>query len=137
MNKAKFIQHSSISKELINAVIAQIGGWDNFKNYAPDVTNHGAASGFVGFTYYSDTVQFAHENNETIGEMAREMASNMGFDDELELYKSFNCFKDLTLFEIARAYFDNSDDNHTQVANGLAWFALEEVCRSYVDCLEN
>lgn len=131
-----FAAQSNISEKLIRAVIAQIGGWDSFKSSAKDVTNHGADSGFSGFIYHTETVKFFNNNRDEILGLAQDMADEFG-QTKIEMIKGFRCLNnDYNEDEIGAALYGPKSDVDTQIANALAWFALEEVCRSYSDALE-
>jgi hypothetical protein len=123
-------------KTLINAVIRKIG-----MNSVKDVNNHGIDGGFNGFIYYADTDKFFNRHKKIILQMAQEMASDMG-QNLLEMIGGFNCIK----------YYDYKTQKWTDaegqeaigqtvygrkvddvVANALAWFAAEEVCRMFED----
>lgn len=133
-----FCDSSNVPAPLIRAVVRQIGGWDEFKDRASDVANHGADGGFSGFIYYADTVPFAKRNKASILEYAESMASDIGADGgALGLIAGFNCLSDITALDVASALYKRNDDNAQQVFNALAWFAVEEVSRSYVDLLES
>ena len=136
MKIATFKEESNLDHDLIDAVIAQLGGKAAFKESAPDITNHGINGGFSGFIYYADTVKFAQDNRREIMLLAEEMAESIGSTGALELIASFNCLNgDYNQTEIAEAIYNDSDDSE-QVLNALAWFAGEEVARSYSDCVE-
>ena len=123
----------SVPAPLTKAVVRQSGGWSDFKEMAADVANHGAACGFSGWTYYTDTVKFAQVNRATIAQLAQDQWANYG-TGVLEMIQGFNCIgKDYSLDEIGRCLYGKGDD--TTILNGLAWFALEEVCRTYFDLL--
>jgi len=123
---------------LIRSVVRQIGGWDEFKERAPDVAAYGADGGFSGFIYYADTVPFAKRNKAIILEYAESMAGDIGADGgALGLIAGFNCLSDLTALDVASAIYKRNDDNAQQVFNALAWFAVEEVSRSYVGLMES
>jgi hypothetical protein len=126
-----FIAASNINASLIRAVIRQIGGFEEFKNRADDICNYGANSGFSGFIYYSDTVPFAKRQKANIMEYAAEMADSLG-ESLIKMIAGFNCLK-ITEAECAEAIYNPKSENRTQVFNALAWFALEEVCRAWVD----
>lgn len=130
-----FVAESHISEKLIRAVVRQIGGWESFTNYAEDVANHGAAGGFIGFIYYSDTVTFARRLRPEIMECAEELAKDIGDEGALSMIAGFNCLREdkMTQSEIADGIYNGRSEHSTTVLNALAWFALEEVCRSYVD----
>lgn len=131
-----FIKHSHINPKLIRAVVRQCGGWDSFKEMAVDVANHGADAGWSGFTYYTDTVAFTKRNKADILEMAKEMAESIGEGNMFDLIAGFNCLKILPE-EAAEAIYNSKSDAKDTVYNALAWFALEEVSRSYVDYIED
>jgi len=131
-----FIAASNIDATLIRAVVRQVGGWDSFKELAADVANHGADSGFSGFTYYTDTVKFTSKHKASILEYAGELASEIGDGNALSLISSFNCLKAYDAMEIAHGLYHPHSSTKTDVFNALAWFALEEVARSYSDLSE-
>ena len=130
------IDNSNIPASLIRAVVRQFGGFDMFKQYAPDVTNHGINDGFCGFVYYTETCTFYAEHRKDIIQVAEDMSNDIYGNDELiGFVKSFNCL-DADSSEIALTIYGNKSQHDTQVANALAWFAGEEVCRLYCDLIE-
>lgn len=132
----QFTEQSSINPKLIRAIVRQFGSWDYFKDCAEDITNHGAAGGFSNFIYYSDTCEFYARNRALIGALVKDMAESLG-ESPIEMVQSFNGLgKDFTLEEVGQTLYGPKNQHQTQVANALAWFALEEVARSYVDLLE-
>ena len=132
----KFMAESNIDDSLIRAVVKQISRFSEFKERAEDISNYGAAGGFSGFIYYSDTVAFASANLPAIMLKLKEMAADIGEGNELDIIAGFNCLNGLSAYEVARAIYVSNDENNTTVYNALAWYALEEVARSYVDiCL--
>ena len=138
MRQAQFINNSNIPAALIRAVSKQMGGWDSFTDHAEDIANHGAASGWGGFTYYSDTVMFFRENRKTILEVATNLADDLG-ESMLAMIAGFNCLKgyELTQDDVAKALYTGKGEDATCIMNAMTWFALEEVARAYCDCLEN
>jgi len=133
MKISTFKQESHLDADLIDAVISQMGGKEAFKESAPDVSNHGIDGGFGNFIYYTDTVPFAQTNRSSILALLDDTAAEMGSSGSFELVSQFGCLNgDYSQSEIAEAIYGDSDDS-TQVLNALAWFAGEEVCRSYTD----
>ena len=134
------IANSSIPATLIRAVVKNMNGWDSFKESAQDVVDHGAACGFGNFIYYTDTVAFTAKNRKVIAEYAAEQSKEIGYKDEIEMILSFNGLQhdDLTSSDIARALYGRltDDDKKTMIYNALAWYALEEVSRTYCDLVE-
>jgi len=121
-----------MEKRLINAVKKQLGGdKEENKSMIQNVANHGADAGWPGFTYYRDTVSFYDKHKKDIVAIAEEMAEELG-ENVLDMIKSFNCLhNEYTTSEIAKVLYGrkNDSDEYTQIANAMAWFALEEVAR--------
>ena len=139
MFQSDFIKASSIPASLIRAVSRQMGDWESFTNYAEDIQNHGADGGFGGFIYYSDTLPFFRRNRKAILEMAEQMADDCGDSGMLAMIAGFNCLRHYKFSQddIAKALYTSKGDDVTTIQNVMAWFALEEVARSYCDCLES
>lgn len=122
-----------INTKLKEAIIRQIGGKNNARNYFPDVCNHGAGGGFTGFIYYTETIQFWKKNKNLILTLAEEMEKALG-EDLIGMVQNFNVIKgDYTQSEIAKALYGKYDDEYTNVYNVMVWFALEEIAREYCD----
>jgi hypothetical protein len=140
-----FIKQSSIPAPLIRAVIKQLGGWESFQEKAPDITSYGMAGGIGGFIYYyPDTVPFSKKHKKHILELAEQQARDYGEADAFAMIAGFNCLKglDLSPGRIATLALgrepkdDDGSADYTQIHNALAWYAGEEVARSYCDYLE-
>ena len=129
-----FVEKSHIEAKLIRAVVRQIGGWEIFTQSAPDITNHGIDGGFHGFIYTAETVKFAKKNLPEIMELAKNMADEIG-ENKYKMVEGFNCLKDYENLDAAEAIYNKKSEDHETVLNALAWFAGEEVARSYVDML--
>lgn len=131
MNLKSFIEKSNLPEDLIRQVVRQIGGWDSFKEHARDVSMYGAAGGFAGFIYYTDTCRFYAVNRDAILEAVRDMCDGLG-EEPIQFVRSFNCL-DATESEVGLTLYGSKKQHDTQVANALAWFALEEVARAFDD----
>ncbi|NBW22023.1 MAG: hypothetical protein EBR82_80125 [Caulobacteraceae bacterium] len=118
-------------KKLINAVKRQLG--ENWKEDLENVLrcSSGAAGGFSGFIYYSETTQFAKKYRKSIVELLEEQAEDLGYSGSIEMVRSFNCLKgfDPNEREVARSLYGRPTEEDTQILNALAWYALEEVAR--------
>ena len=140
LNLKTLIAKSSIHAPLIRAVVKNMGGWDSFKESAQDVVDHGASCGFGSFIYYTATIAFTAKNRKIIAEYAAEQSKDISYRDEIEMILGFNCLQhdDLTSSDIARALYGRLADTDTKtiIYNALAWYALEEVSRTYCDLLE-
>jgi hypothetical protein len=119
-------------RDIAAAVIEQMGDFETFAQSAADVAAHGALSGWSGFIYYSDTVIFAQQHRATIKGYGSEYAEALQEAGFYSLVAGFSCL-DMTADEVADAYHDSEDSNHTEVMNALSWFALEEAARMYCD----
>ncbi len=137
MKKLEFIEKSGIEKSLISATVNALGEWNQFEISAIDISNHGIDGGYGDFVYYSDTVKFFRKNKKAIMAMAENLADDMG-ENILDMIANFNCMKslDLSTYEISKAIHTGKGDCSDQILNCLAWFAGEEVCRSYADMTE-
>lgn len=99
----------SVQDRLLEAIKAH-GSLDD--DEIKQAAEHGADSGFSGFTYYGDTGAFYEANKDDIWELLFDDASGQGIS-AVELIASFGC-KDSVV-------------NHETFANALAWYALESV----------
>lgn len=136
MNKETFLKASHINGALINAVVSGLGGWASFKESHADVCSHGANNGFGEFIYYSDTVKFALKHRPAIIELLNETRESIGEPGSIvEMVQNFGCLgkDDYTQDEVGQALWASNAKakEQQQVLNALAWFALEEVCRSF------
>lgn len=139
---ASFIEASHLNPSLIRAVVRQLGGWESFCQSAPDIASHGIDGGFCGFTYNVDTEAFAKRHHKLIASLASEQASEFG-TGIFEMIRGFGCFRNWpdnekpSDEEIGTALYAGRDaDGTSGMLNALAWYAGEEVCRSYVDITE-
>ena len=128
------IESSGISPKLVRAVIKQLGGTD----YIEDVAGNGASGGYCGFTYCVDTIAFFKKNKEEILEMVNNQAADFS-ESAADFIASFGCLKikpddSEGMREVYRALDGRVNKGDTQVANALAWFALEEVARAMCYC---
>lgn len=149
------IKTSNIPAKLIRSVIRQIEDKESLR----DVMRGGADAGFCGFTYYKDTVAFFKRNRKDICNLVESMAQDLG-ENPADMVAGFQC---LAGRELAREHTQSGwieertkaqnrmrlaewlpsvsrclyggrvTDEDTQVANALAWFALEEVARAMCD----
>lgn len=129
-----FIKESNINEKLIRAVVRQIGGWESFTNSAQDITNHGIDGGFHGFIYTAETVKFAKNNLPEIMELAKNLAYQIG-EDTYKMIAGFKCLKDYAYLDVGESIYNKKSEDYGTVLNALAWFAGEEVARSYTNTL--
>ena len=126
---------------LTRAVIRALGGKENLI----DVNNHGADAGFCGFVYYQDTVPFFEKHRKDILAVLEQDSDSFG-EEPAQIVFGFNCLrlKEADREEqrtyrgaISRLLYGNRKvdwdrPEEVQVANALAWMALESVAREMV-----
>ena len=126
------------------AVSRQLGGKDALIDVAsPD--HGGADAGYVGFSYYRDTVPFFERQRKNILSVLEADADSFG-EEPAEIVMQFRCLNlSKSDREEQRAYrsainrllysnrkVDWDRPEEVQVANALAWMALESVAREMV-----
>ena len=141
------LQENSHQKQLIKAVINQLGGTELERTSANGKTQerpfyelqientlHGGANcGINGFIYYSDTVYFWRKNRAAITAALEQLAGDLG-EDVVSMVSSFNNIKGhYTTTEIGKAIFGRYNDEFTGIYDTLAKFALEEVATMFED----
>ena len=97
----------------------------------------GAAGGYSGFIWYSDTVAFWRKNRKKITNLMGYECEGIGYKNTLEMVQGFNSLKDYTADEIARALYGRFDDDLTVIYNTFAWYALEETASAGVSIFMN
>ncbi len=133
------IEATNIPATLVRAAVRQAGGWESFKEMAPDICRGGIDGGFHGFIYNADTEPFARRNRADIAAMAESQASDFG-TTVIEMIQGFGCFRNgskPTDREIGSALYAGKDkDGGMPILNALAWYAGEEVARAYCDAFD-
>ena len=132
----QFCKNSNIDAGLIRAVVRQSGGWQSFQEMAPDITNHGINGGFSGWIYYTETCQFYAKNQGAIVALVERQYIEYGCSP-IDLVSSFRCLDADDKQNVGKTIYGNKRQHDTQVANALAWFAAEEVARSFVEWSES
>jgi len=132
-----FVVFTNTDGKLINAVKRQTGrDWNDFQDFLRNVASSpcGAAGGFGGFIYYSETVEFWRRNRKIITERLNDLAFELG-ENTLQMVMSFGSVKDgdFSEDEIGRALYGRYNSDLEWIYNVFAWFALEEVANWYSD----
>ena len=138
---SKFNKISTTSNPtLTRAVIRQLGGRDYLEDVAsPD--HGGAEAGYVGFTYYSDTVPFFERQRKNILAVLEDFGDDpdaivMRFPclrlskDDHEEWRTYRSAVNRLLYSNRKVDWDLPEE--IQIANALAWFALEYVAQDMV-----
>lgn len=136
-----FLKAANTNPKLASAVILQFGGWEDFREKAHDVANHGIDGGYCGFIYYAETTTFMKKHKKLIIENVKQLADEIG-ESFVKVIADFNCLKNTGIKEndvmMALMSPRSCDEDVLQlVYNALAWYAGETVSREYVDYLEN
>lgn len=136
-----FLKAANINPKLASAVIRQFGGWEDFKEKAPGVANHGIEGGYCGFIYYAETAAFVKKHKKLIIENIVQLADEIG-ENFAKVIADFNCLKKSGITEndviIALMYTRLNDDYlMREIYNALAWYAGETVAREYTDFVYN
>jgi hypothetical protein len=142
-------EYSSFADSTIRNVIKSLGcnpycgTTDEFKKLAcilKDCSEHGADSGFCGFNYCNETIAFFKANRKDIVNHMEQTAAELG-TDIISLVQNFGVFRNSdkpTPSEVGRALWDSgkTDPELTDLYNVFAWYALEEVSRTWYRYLE-
>ena len=122
--------------ELQQRVIEQLSGESELNkdnvSTLKDVASYGADTGFVGFTYYSDTCKFFDDNKDLIMEQLLNDRVNIGYNSLTEMLSGFRCFKGVDTYDIEAFLINSNNENNDEqitLKNGLAWYALETVAQ--------
>lgn len=126
--KKQVLKDNSDYKTLINAVINRVG-----LESVEDINRNGAAGGFNGFIYYSDTHVFAMRHRKSIITMLEQQADDL--DEEIvTMVSNFGYFKGQMGNEDRRdlySYLGGGKCEQSDITNLMAWYAAEEVCRMF------
>jgi hypothetical protein len=141
-------RNSSFPERTVNNVIKELGypltgSGGTFKELSADLVNcaeYGADIGIGGFIYYSETVSFFKKNRTAIASHIERTANELG-TDIFSMVQAFGVFRNSekpTLTEIGKALWDKSQTypELTSLYNVFAWYALEEVSRTWYCYLE-
>ena len=107
-----------------------------FKN----CSEHGADLGFSGFRTISETIPFFFANRQDIVKHMEQTAADIG-TDIISMVQAFGVFRNKdkpTPSEVGRALWDSKKwQELTALYNVFAWYALEEVSRTWYRYLED
>lgn len=128
-------EYQPMSESLAQATIEQLGGLDVFIDSADDIANHGANTGWSGFTYSHDIQSFYQANKDDIIKFGKSDAADVGYESLLSMVAGFNCLKSakLSADDVADIIYASNEDAeyYTQVIDALGWYCLEHLARAY------
>lgn len=140
-NKVADTSHPTLTR----AVIRQLGGKEALIDVAsPD--HGGADAGYVGFSYYRDTVPFFERQRKNILSVLEADADSFG-EEPAEIVMQFRCLNlsksdreewrtyrgavNRLLYGNRKVDWDKPEE--VQISNSLSWYALESVARMMVE----
>src|SRR5215510_4539462 len=117
---------------------------EEFKQLSAELENcakHGADCGFSGFIYENETIPFFIANRQDIVSHMEKTAKELGIDI-ISMVQNFGVFRNSekpTASDVGRALWDNSKtwSDLTTLYNVFAWYALEEIARTWYRYLED
>ena len=140
-NKVADTSHPTLTR----AVIRQLGGREALIDVASP-KHGGADSGYVGFTYYKDTVPFFERQRKNILSVLEADADSFG-EEPAEIVMQFRCLNlsksdreewrtyrgavNRLLYGNRKVDWDKPEE--VQISNSLSWYALESVARMMVE----
>ena len=146
--RAYVTQNSAFSELTINNVISALGFRLNgskrslieLSTQFENCVEHGADCGIPGFIYYSETIPFFIFNREDIVNHMEQTAAELG-TDIISMVQGFSVFRNSdkpTPSEVGKALWGSSrhSEELTTLYNVFAWYALEEVARTWYRYLE-
>lgn len=96
-----------------------------------EVAEHGADTGLLGFTSYTDTLAFARKNKRAIMTALIDDVDEFGMSGCAAMMVTWKCLAGMTRKEIGHALhlfmLGDTNDDVVTVANALAWYALERA----------
>jgi hypothetical protein len=142
-------RNSAFSGRTINSVIISLGyhplhgTLEEFKELSgifKDCSEHGADRGFTGFINSSDTIKFFTKHRPDIINHMEQTAEDLG-TDIISMVQNFGIFRNSEKpmpSEVGKALWDKSKrySELTALYNVFAWYALEEVSRTWYRYLE-
>jgi hypothetical protein len=146
--RAYVSRNSSFPERTVNNVIEALGyplkgKGDAFKGLSAEFVNcaeYGADIGISGFIYYSETIAFFKKNRATIASHMERTAAEFG-TDIFSMVQGFGVFRNSgkpTPSEVGKALWDSGQSypELNSLYNVFAWYALEEVSRTWYSYLE-
>lgn len=133
-----------LNRDLMQAVIEQLGGEQEFLDSYSDISEYGIDGGFGGFIYYHETVDFFNDNFDAIKQYFSNAAECLGLNSAIALLLQNEQMKeklDLTNEEVAEAFFaikdsaEKSSCERVQLCNWVSWAVATDTANAYSDFL--
>ena len=127
-----------MSRELVEAVIENYGGEDQFIQNYGYVTDGKINGGINGFISTFEMTEFFKNNKAAIIGFAKDTYSEFGYESLCGMISNFGILgNDYTVEEVAEGLFDSESENHDTMATALVLFVGEEVARYYSEFIED
>jgi len=146
--RAYLSHYSGFSELTVKNIIKALGfslkgskqSFNELSTQFENCAEHGADIGIPGFIYYNETLPFFIKNRQDIINHMEQTAEELG-TDIISMVQDFGVFRHSdkpTQSEIGRALWDSGKqwDDLTTLYNVFAWYALEEVSRTWYRYLE-
>lgn len=130
------IENTNIDASLVRGVVAWHGGWEEFKNIAEDISNHGANTG-ISFIWYTDSVKFFRNHAPAIKSWLKSLATDC-YDVESvgSMMSKWDLISQYSVDEINQALYTGKGDAVDQVFDVAVKAVTEELARVVVDSME-
>ena len=141
-------KNSGFQEATVNNVIKALGFplhgsgrvFNDLSTQFENCAEHGADCGISGLIYYDEIIAFFRANRKDIISHMEQSAAEMG-TDIISMVQGFGVFRNSdkpTPSEVGRALWDSGKqwDELTSLYNVFAWYALEEVSRTWYRYLE-
>ena len=140
-------ENSGFAEKTVNNVIKALGYplqgsgrvFNELSTQFENCAEHGADCGFCGFIYYSETIAFFKANKQDIVNHMENTAAELG-TDIISMVQNFGVFRNggkPTPSEVGKALWGSGKSKDlTTLYNVFAWYALEEVSRTWYRYLE-
>ena len=119
-----------LSEKLAYAAIDNFHLQELMENYEK-INDKGISSGYMGYSYHSDTIPFFADNQEDIIKWLTQRNNNVfGYESIVNIFKDSQYLSAVSIDEMNQALyaFDSNIDTHVAVANLLTWMVGEEIC---------
>ena len=146
--RAYLVRHSNFKERTINNIIRALGfplrgsgvTFSELSTQFENCAEYGANIGISGFIYYSDTLAFFRKHRCDIVSYMEQSAAEMG-TDIISMVQGFGVFRNSDkpeVSEVGKALWDSSQywPELSSLYNVFAWYALEEVSRTWYRYLE-
>ncbi len=117
-------------ENLVYAAIHQFGAGYFVANHE-EINEGGITSGYQGYSYHSDTINFFKDNQaDIVTWLKNRNKNNFHYDSVIDIFKDSQYVEAVSLDDMNEALYagDHTNINHVAVQNLLAWMVGEQVC---------